>query len=77
MAICGYNKANPYTAPNNRLHVFHSWRRMRRAAQEALTKTAVQRYHLIQTKEQPSWFRHSYRIPKIVINTFSEPRLPR
>ena len=30
---------------------FYSWRRMRRAAQEALTKTAVRRYHPIQTKE--------------------------
>ena len=30
---------------------FHSWRRMRRAAQEALTKVAVQRYHPILTKE--------------------------
>jgi cytochrome P450 len=45
------NKRNPYTVPDNRSHVFHSWRRMRRAAQEALTKTAVQSYHPIQTKE--------------------------
>jgi cytochrome P450 len=30
---------------------FHSWRRMRRAAQEALTKTAVQGYHPILTKQ--------------------------
>jgi cytochrome P450 len=30
---------------------FHSWRRMRRAAHEALTKVAVQHYHPIQTKE--------------------------
>ena len=29
----------------------HSWRRMRRAAHEALTKVAVQRYHPVQTKE--------------------------
>ena len=29
----------------------HSWRRMRRAAQEALTKMAVQRYHPILTKQ--------------------------
>ena len=29
----------------------HSWRRMRRASHEALTKVAVQRYHPIQTKE--------------------------
>ena len=33
------------------LSYFHSWRRMRRAAHEALTKVAVQRYHPIQTKE--------------------------
>jgi hypothetical protein len=33
------------------LAYLHSWRRMRRAAHEALTKTAVQRYHRIQTKE--------------------------
>ena len=31
--------------------VFHSWRRMRRSAHEALTKVAVQQYHPIQTKE--------------------------
>jgi hypothetical protein len=31
--------------------LFHSWRRMRRVAQEALTKTAVQRYHPTMTKE--------------------------
>lgn len=30
---------------------FHSWRRMRRAAHESLTKVAVQRYHPIQIKE--------------------------
>jgi hypothetical protein len=30
---------------------FHSWRHMRRAAQEALTKTTVQRYYPILTKE--------------------------
>ena len=30
---------------------FHSWRRLRRAAHEALTKVAVQRYHPIETKE--------------------------
>jgi cytochrome P450 len=30
---------------------FYSWRRMRRAAHEALTKVAVQRYHPVQTKE--------------------------
>jgi cytochrome P450 len=30
---------------------FHSWRRMRRSANEALTKVAVRRYHPIQTKE--------------------------
>jgi cytochrome P450 len=30
---------------------FYSWRRMRRASHEALTKMAVQRYHPIQTKE--------------------------
>ena len=29
----------------------YSWRRMRRAAQEALTKAAVQRYHSTLTKE--------------------------
>ena len=45
------NKRYPYTTRDNRSHVFHSWRRMRRAAQEALTKTAVQSYHHIQTKE--------------------------
>jgi cytochrome P450 len=33
------------------LAYFHSWRRMRRASHEALTKVAVQRYHPIQTKE--------------------------
>jgi cytochrome P450 len=33
------------------LAYFHSWRRMRRAAHEALTKVAVQRYRSIQTKE--------------------------
>jgi cytochrome P450 len=30
---------------------FHRWRRMRRAAHEALTKVAVRRYYPIQTKE--------------------------
>jgi cytochrome P450 len=30
---------------------FHSWRRMRRSAHEALTKVSVQRYHPIQEKE--------------------------
>ena len=30
---------------------FYSWRRMRRASHEALTKMVVQRYHPIQTKE--------------------------
>ena len=33
------------------LTYFHRWRRMRRAAHEALTKAAVQRYYPIQTKE--------------------------
>ena len=33
------------------LEYFHSWRRMRRASHEALTKVAVQRYHPLQTKE--------------------------
>jgi cytochrome P450 len=34
------------------VHTFsYSWRRMRRAAQEALTKAAVQRYHSTLTKE--------------------------
>jgi cytochrome P450 len=33
------------------LAYFHSWRRMRHAAHEALTKLAVQRYHPTQTKE--------------------------
>ena len=33
------------------LAYFHSWRRMRRAAHEALTKVAMQRYNPIQTKE--------------------------
>ena len=33
------------------LAYFYSWRRMRRAAHEALTKVAVQRYHPIQAKE--------------------------
>jgi hypothetical protein len=32
-------------------HVLNSWRRMRRAAHEALTKRAIQNYHPIQTKE--------------------------
>jgi cytochrome P450 len=32
-------------------HVLNSWRRMRRAAHEALTKKAVQNYHSIQMKE--------------------------
>ncbi len=46
------NEPLSYTALHyQRSHVFHSWRRMRRAAQEALTKTAVQRYHPILTKE--------------------------
>ena len=36
---------------NERSGYFYSWRRMRRAAHEALTKVAVQRYHPIQTKE--------------------------
>ena len=31
--------------------IYYSWRRMRRASHEALTKMAVQRYHPIQTKE--------------------------
>ena len=30
---------------------FHSWRQMRRASHEALSKVVVQRYHPIQTKE--------------------------
>ena len=32
-------------------HVLNSWRRMRRAAHEALTKKSIQNYHLIQMKE--------------------------
>lgn len=34
-----------------KLVYYHSWRRMRRSAHEALTKVAVQRYHPILTKE--------------------------
>jgi cytochrome P450 len=33
-----------------------AWRRMRRAAHEALTKVAVQRHYPIQTKEATIWF---------------------
>ena len=33
------------------LTYFHSWRQMRRASHEALSKVVVQRYHPIQTKE--------------------------
>jgi hypothetical protein len=32
-------------------HVLNSWRRVRRAAHEALTKRAIQNYHSIQMKE--------------------------
>ena len=32
-------------------HAVNSWRRMRRAAHEALTKKSIQNYHPIQTKE--------------------------
>jgi hypothetical protein len=48
------NQCKPRTDPHcqrSRLLVIHSWRRMRRAAQEAFTKVAVGRYHPIQTKE--------------------------
>ncbi len=52
MAICGYYQSKLWTVQHyQRSYVFYSWRRMRRAAQEALTKTAVQRYHPILTKE--------------------------
>ena len=40
----------PVTVLKTRVY-FHSWRRMRRSAHEALTKVSVQRYHPIQTKE--------------------------
>ena len=49
MESCEYHQWT--TLHYQRSHVFHSWRRMRRAAQEALTKTTVQRYHPILTKE--------------------------
>jgi hypothetical protein len=36
---------------DNHAHVLYSWRRMRRAAHEALAKTVLQRYYPIQMKE--------------------------
>ena len=50
--ICEYNRSK--TIDCSSLSMFahlHSWRRMRRATQEALSKTAVQRYHPILTKQ--------------------------
>jgi cytochrome P450 len=50
MENCEYNQT--IDCPHyQRSCMFHSWRRMRRASHEALTKVAVQRYHPIQTKE--------------------------
>jgi hypothetical protein len=52
MAICEYRQSETIDCPLlSTLVQFHSWRRMRRAAQEALTKTATQRYHPILTKQ--------------------------
>ena len=52
MAICEYLQSKIMYCPSfSMLACFHSWRRMRRASQEALTKTAVQRYHPILTKQ--------------------------
>jgi hypothetical protein len=52
MVICEYHQSRTIDCLSlSVLAHFHSWRRMRRAAQEALTKTAVQRYHPILTSE--------------------------
>ena len=49
MVNCEYPDDTQALLPT--LPYFHRWRRMRRAAHEALTKVAVQRYHPIETKE--------------------------
>src|SRR6267154_958397 len=52
MAICEYHQSKTMDCPSlSMLAHFHSWRRMRRAAQEAITKATVQRYHPILTKQ--------------------------
>jgi hypothetical protein len=51
MATCEYDDADYMPPASPMLTYFYSWRRMRRAAHEALTKVAVQRYHSTQTKE--------------------------
>jgi cytochrome P450 len=52
MVICEYHQSETMDCPSlSMLAHFHSWRRMRRAAQEALTKTAVQRYRPILTRQ--------------------------
>ena len=52
MVICEYHQSKTMDCPSlSTLAHFYSWRRMRRAAQEALTKTAVQRYHPILTMQ--------------------------
>jgi cytochrome P450 len=40
-----------YSDGGDSAHVLNSWRRVRRAAHEALTKRAIQNYHSIQMKE--------------------------
>jgi len=40
-----------YSDGGDPAHVLNSWRRVRRAAHEALTKKAIQNYHSIQMKE--------------------------
>jgi len=50
MGMCEYRKQT-LTPKFSTLIRLHSWRRMRRASHDALTKSVVQRYHPIQTKE--------------------------
>jgi hypothetical protein len=54
MAICECDSTIPaqiIRSSGESAHVLNSWRRMRRAAHEALTMRAIQNYHPIQMKE--------------------------
>jgi len=51
MATCECCRTSQRLPASSTQAYFDSWRRMRRAAHESLTKSAVRRYHPIQTKE--------------------------
>jgi hypothetical protein len=51
MAMCEYDRCRIQVTHLIDVRGSYSWRRMRRASHEALTKVAVQRYHPVQTKE--------------------------